>query len=92
MIRCCFFIEPVQAQVLFYQKNNKWRDVASNGTVVVYVKRGHPRRLDVVCNDISGWFRYTHLTTPLVNDGDLYVNSFPILVLSGLATRLKLGM
>nr|NP_001001477.1 complement related-short precursor [Strongylocentrotus purpuratus]AAR87483.1 complement related-short precursor [Strongylocentrotus purpuratus] len=64
--------QHVQAQVLFYQKNNKWRDVASNGTVVVYVQRGNLRRLDVVCNDISGWLRYTHLTTPLLNDGDLW--------------------
>ncbi|XP_030834246.1 complement related-short precursor [Strongylocentrotus purpuratus] len=69
-------VEPecqlVQAQVLFYQEDNKWRDVASNGTVVVYVQLGKPRRLDVVCRDISVWFGPPRLTTPLVNDGDLY--------------------
>ena len=83
MVRCCFFVEPVETQVLFYGAP---RDVASNGTVVVYVHRGNPNYLDVICFITSLWLRPPRLTTPLVNDGDLWVNSFQFKVLSGLAT------
>ncbi|XP_030834736.1 scavenger receptor cysteine-rich type 1 protein M130 [Strongylocentrotus purpuratus] len=64
--------QRVQTQVIFFERqDNRWREVASNGTVVVYVHRENPRPLNVVCRDTSGMLRYTRLTTPLVNDGDL---------------------
>ncbi|XP_030834740.1 locomotion-related protein Hikaru genki [Strongylocentrotus purpuratus] len=61
--------QPVETQVLFYGAPH---EVASNGTVVVYVHRGNPNYLDVVCFITSLWLGPPRLTTPLVNDGDLW--------------------
>ncbi|XP_030834273.1 locomotion-related protein Hikaru genki-like [Strongylocentrotus purpuratus] len=61
--------QPVKTQVLFYGASH---EVASNGTVVVYVHRGNPSYLDVVCYITSLWLRPPRLTTPLVNGGDLW--------------------
>ncbi|XP_030834271.1 CUB and sushi domain-containing protein 1-like [Strongylocentrotus purpuratus] len=66
--------QPVETQFLFY---GALREVASNGTIVVYVHRGHPMRLDVVCYITSAWLGPPRLTTPLVNDEDLQHWNWP---------------
>nr|XP_054760965.1 locomotion-related protein Hikaru genki-like [Lytechinus pictus] len=58
----------VQTKVLFAGAR---REVAPNGTVVVYVHRGDTRHLDVVCKIPRFSFTRPRLTTPLRNDRDL---------------------
>nr|XP_054760964.1 uncharacterized protein LOC129267261 [Lytechinus pictus] len=59
----------IQTKVLFYGAS---REVAPNGTVVVYVRQGDTRRLDVVCRITDYSTKLPRLRTPLENDGELW--------------------
>ncbi|XP_041470833.1 sushi, von Willebrand factor type A, EGF and pentraxin domain-containing protein 1-like [Lytechinus variegatus] len=64
----------IQTKVLFYGAS---REVAPNGTVVVYVRQGDKRRLDVVCRITDYSTKLPRLRTPLENDGELWSWRWP---------------